>query len=75
MPSVKLGRRTVHYAKLPEELQTKSMSQAKLDAALNATVPEELKKKCEKELDEFQEDLEKAWKKFIKRVAEKYRED
>lgn len=71
----RINRSNTTYVKLPEELATKSMPDAKASISLNLLVPKGMEKAATKFMEETQKAVGKAFKKFMRKQIEKGEED
>lgn len=71
----KINRSQTTYVKLPEMLQTSTLSEAKIQASLNITVPKELEKKAKKIMEDIHDEIAAEFKEAMKKAIRKCRED
>ena len=71
----KIGRNSTSYAKLSDSLATKAIPEAKLIVSIQAVIPAGMEKKTYKFIDEAQDEVAKAYKKFIKKMNERAEDD
>ena len=71
----KIGRSNMVYVKLPDSIATKTVPEAKLQAALNITVPKELERYAPKILDKLHDEITDLFHKEIKKRVKKLNDD
>ena len=71
----KINRSLTTYVKLPESLQTRSLSDAKMTVSITVTVPKELEKKSRRIVDDLHETISVEFKDELKKLIKKYRDD
>ena len=71
----KINRSNLTYVKLPDELATTAIPEAKCQVSVNVTLPKKLEKYGPKILDNIHDEIAKMFKKESKKRIDKVLED